>query len=505
MNRNIFQDRLHGVNRRTRIRILCVSVANGLFFAGCLMLLYFVACFLGAMNVASPLVIVLSGIAAGAFGGLAVGLVTPIDPRDTARKIDSCYNLKDRVLTAWKISEKPGPSAMESLLLEDALRHTENVEPQRVVPYRFTSEACKLTAVFVPVFILCLVTTVLSSGVSEALTVPNETVLAILDQLQDELAEPLAEIAAEQSEDEQIRTLNEKVSRLMEELQPQQSSPRDALVTLNRMEKEITETIREFGLEARDTSLKELGQALSLADATKTAGEALMAGDYEKSAESLENADFENMSNHERQTVGNELEQIAESMQRRKQTDLAEMTQALSENTRSGNHEGGKDTVGKFAGALRKQSERRELRNKLERQLAKLELSKSQCAEASSLRSSQTPGDSAAVAQGGQEHAQSKSASIGSAQSDSPFGEETGEVATHRKLQKLTGIQGEGASETRNVHSDEASESVSGLSYENKVNEYKKRAEAVLEAEPMPFEQHQIIRRYFESLAPEKP
>ena len=494
MKRKIIENRVESVSRRNRIRVLYESASNGLLFAGMLLLLFFGVHFAARWTLEAPWTFLSLGIAAGLVGGLTVGLLSPADRLESAREIDRHYGLKDRVLTASQIGAKTDRSLMERLQIDDAARHVETVESKRIVPYKIVPELYKVTAVYLPVFALCVLAAIASPATNHA-AVSNETVLSILDQLQNDLAVPMNELARENPDDESIQKLNDKVVDLMNRLESQRSDPQEALLTLSSMEKEITETIREFDLEATDASLKEFGEALALSEATRPAAESLIGGDYEKGAEQLETADFEAMTNRERQAVGGELGKVAESMERRKQAELARMTQKLSEEIKKGDCAGCTNTACKFAGRCRKQCARKGACDKLNCQLAKLGLCKSQCAGACS--SCPNKGQCAAADASDQPLGTSE---VGSDKGGSPLGDETPDLDSHRELKKITGMKGDGYSETKTMRGA-VMEGQSDLEYEKKVAEYKKRAEAVLETEPLPFEQHQTIRRYFESIA----
>ena len=502
---NILETRIQSICRRNRLKEIYGSVSFGLFFAGILLVLFFGVHLIAHWTIDLPLTFIALGMATGMIGGLVIGLLTPIDRLESARAIDRHYRLKDRVLTASKISLKSEHTTMEGLQIVDAIRHTESVEPAKVVPYSPLPGLYRVAALYLVVFGMGIYVMFIAPATNLAAIVPNEDVLSILEQLKERLADPMKDLARANPDDEVIQKLNDRVGELMERLNAQHSDPQEALLTLNRMEKEILEAMRLFDLEAMDASLKELGEALTLSEATRPAAELLLSGDYQKAAEQLENTDFSAMSGRERQMVGNELETVADAMERRKQMELAQMAQKLAEDIKRGNCEGCKNTACKFADICRKQCARKGACNNLNCKLATLGLCKSQCLRACATCPNRDQCASQ-VSTGGESGQMPGGVSdTGTANTGLSLAEETGELDSHRELQQIAGISGTGQSETNISRTLNASEDNSALEYEKKLVEYKKQAEAILETEPIPFEHRQLIQRYFESIVPGTP
>jgi hypothetical protein len=71
-----------------------------------------------------------------------------------------------------------------------------------------------------------------------------------------------------------------------------------------------------------------------------------------------------------------------------------------------------------------------------------------------------------------------------------------------REKKQVSGVLGEGLSEIETEIASEHGDEQSVRSFAKKYREYSKQAESILESEPIPLEQRQVIRRYFESIRP---
>jgi hypothetical protein len=333
---------------------------------------------------------------------------------------------------------------------------------------------------------------------------PNETVVEILDRLREDLVEPLKGLADDNPDDRQVQDLNDKVRQLMERLEASRSDPKESLAMLAQLENAISQSVEEFNIEAMDASLRDLASALENAAATRNASKAIKDGDYVRAAEELEQVDLETMSQREKNAVGNELYKASDAMERRKQEQLAKLTRKLAEEIKQGDCAGCKNTACQFAGICRKQCSRKGMCDKLNCQLAKLGLCKSQCAGACSSCPNKGQCSSGQMSEFGQ--AQTDQNGFGQmtgsqAAGDPRTGPETNLDGLREKKQ-ISGILGEGFSEIETEISSEHGDEKSSRSFAKKYREYSKQAESILESEPIPLEQRQVIRRYFESIRP---
>src|SRR5262245_47813574 len=134
------------------------------------------------------------------------------------------------------------------------------------------------------------------------------------------------------------------------------------------------------------------------------------------------------------------------------------------------------------------QAKRKKLNILLMGQLDDLKESKSNC-QCNSLITGKKP-----------EKSTSPSSSFGMTTSGNVEGDKTN-LLSQRKLESITGNPGDGPSETETTASPEARQAA-GRSYKDVYAKYKKMSDAVLDSEPIPFGQRQMIRKYFELIRP---
>jgi len=247
-----------------------------------------------------------------------------------------------------------------------------------------------------------------------------------------------------------------------------------------------------FQLESVDVSMNELAEAFSAAGATRSVGQAMKAGQYSKAADELENLHTDEMTRQERRAVAEQLRQAAEGMNRRSQKPLSQATlkiaDALENNTQC------KEGACELAGECRKQSLRKGICEALGSKLALLGFCKSEC----------NGGGQCQGQNGGNNTSKSdqSSKSWGTGAAGNPTSGEETNLDSTRQRQDITGMIGAGDSEYETLKSSEAQQELSGREFREAFQEYRKMSEAVLETEPIPLGQRQMIRRYFESIRP---
>jgi hypothetical protein len=497
-----FVKKLRTVYRRSRVQKLFESLATGIFYAEIMFLLVFGVHFLLGQKFESWLFAGLAMVI-GLFSGLLIGLTESVDLTDSARRIDFRYNFKDRILTALKIFGRGAATSIEQLQFNDATEHIEHVDPKSVVRYCLPRDLFKAIFATVLVVFCCILLPFDHSHAETSTALPNETIVAVIDQLQEDVVKPLDELTRDNPDDASILEMNKNVQHLMKQLETVKSSPEESLLTLSQMEKTIRQTMAEFNLDAIDASLRDIAAALENAAATRKIATAIKEGDYNKAAEEFEKTDLETISYRERNMVSNELTKASDMMERRKQVEMAKLTQKLAEEIKRGNTEESKNTVCQFAGICRKQCLRKEACDKLNCQLAKLGLCKSQCAGACASCSKRNECGSQQSGETG-----SKQMEMGTGQSAGNLTDGVSDTRHEtnldsiREMKQISGISGEGSSEIEAEKSLEHTETINSREYNETYKEFHKRAESILEQEPIPLGQRQVIRRYFESIRP---
>ena len=432
----------------------------------------------------------------GMFLGAVIGWMLPLTPHGAARCVDRHYRFKDRILTALHFLPKAESTLMERLQLEDARRHAEQVDPRAVLPYRLPQNFSWSLGVTLLAFAICLLSPFFNKHQAFAAVERLPEVVSAVEILREDLIEKMDELAEENPDEQEIKELADRLKELLAQLDESANDRKESLGTLSEMESAIRAAMAAFQLESIDVSMKELAEAFSAAEATRSAGQAIKEGNYSKAADELEKIDSDSMSRQERRTVSEQMRQAADAMNRRGQQSLMQTTLKMAEALENNNPSQCKEGACELAGECRKQSLRKGICEGLGAKLALLALCKSDC------NGGQCQGSGN---NGGQDTSRSDSPTNnwGTGAAGNPTSGEETNLDGSRQRQDLTGMVGSaGNSEYETLSSSEASQEVSGREFREAFQEFRKMSEAVLETEPIPLGQRQMIRRYFESIRP---
>ena len=425
----------------------------------------------------------------------AVGAVVGAFRRPTlvevARRVDLVYRLKDRTLTALQfVSRSEDP--YRRLQVEDALEHLESIDPTKVVPV--------LVPRALPVASLLLViswSTLIASGTGDSLVAapPStpEFLLQLADDLEDELLEPLKQMqeeAARELDEEQAESLDDLVQELqtmIQEIKVPGADARQALGKLSEMQAQISEAEQQFELTEVDASMREIGEALEQADATRLAGEALQNRDYKRSAVELDQMKPETPSEATRR-VGDELREAAEEAAAKNQKTIADAADDLGKVMQDANAsaEQQKQAASRLAKAARQTASQQALASALAKQKAKLNEAKG------------------VARSGGKNRMRTRQpkSTWGRGASPETLNDQPTNLDSQRQREELTGVAGDGPSERQVVESSETSEQGTASEYSRRFERFERAAEAVLEQEDLPIGHRQTIRDYFEAIRP---
>lgn len=491
---------LEQVQRRRRVQRIFEGASWGLLIGAVASLPPLSVFLLGALPSFSgmaPLILCLALLSFGLLTGIAIGLLRPFERNDSAKHVDRHYRFKDRLLTAMKLLPRNETSAMERLQLEDAARHAEKIDPRGVVPYRLPRNFAWSLGLALAAVGLSLLAPVLHPRQNLHAAEKLPEVVSTIELLQENLVEKIEELAEQNSEETALKELAEKLRDLMTKLDDSASETKKSLATLSEMEEAVRAAMSQFQVESVDASLQELAEALSAADATRAAGQALKEEQYAKAAGELEKMETGVLTRQERKAVSEQLREGASSMKNRGQKTLAAATEKLAGALQEGNESQGKEGAGELAGECRKQSLRKGICEGLQGKLSLLGLCKSECnGGAENCNSKNNGGNNT-------DKSDSSSQNWGTGEAGLTPGEETS-LDGKREQKNITGILGEGDSEVERIRTSEANEESAGREFREQYREYRKMSEAVLESEPIPLGQRQMIRRYFESIRPKE-
>jgi hypothetical protein len=236
-----------------------------------------------------------------------------------------------------------------------------------------------------------------------------------------------------------------------------------------------------------ETALKEVGEALALAEPLQSAGEAMSHGNMERAAEELEKPDLPKLDRKTEKALTEKLDQQAKNNEANgSQRALRESADQVSQGLTQGDRNKFKNGMQGLAGECKKQGQRKKLSDLLRKQCQCLSECKGEC-------EGECKNDSESNKKGGNK--------AGLARSGNQPGDKTPKLKTGEQM-KLTGQEsnsGESDIETQNAPEQEQT---AAREYRAKAKEYEQLAESALEAEPIPLGHRQTIRRYFELIRP---
>ncbi len=382
---------------------------------------------------------------------------------------------------------------MERLQLQDTLTHALQVDVREVAPFRRPRQLVRaLTTILLAVVFSLVPPFGNRDQASQAALVPLE-VLAVIDQIDEELVEKVEELLEQNPEEKELQLLAEDLKRLAEQLENQISDPKETLATLSQMEARLNKAINEFNLESVDASMQEIAASLSAAEATRSAAQSLKSENFAQAAEELEKANFAAMSKPERNAVASKLRQNASAAGLRQQDKLKKLLDQMSEQLEKENTGECQASACKLAELCRKQGLRKGICQGLGSKLGLLSLCKSQCAGA--CQSDKNGGNNANLSD-------RPGNNWGTGSDGQPQGNQATETEGNLHREQITGIHGTGPSEMETTDSIEKSDGVTTRAYKDVYREFQKISEAVLESEPIPLGQRQMIRTYFERIRP---
>lgn len=491
MNPSPLSQILKAVAWRNRIQCFFDSSCMGLFCTGGIAVVFSGLRLFGFFaSFSIPLLLAISlGL------GVAVGFLYAIflsrDRKIPSRQIDAHYHLKDRILTARDFMEKAPDSPMSRLLIEDVNSRVPHLDAVAVRPYElprcfFHALSCFALAVFLGGFS----SSPGSSGKME-FAEPHAVLQRTVENIEQEILKPLEEQIRENPQEEQLRILQEQLREITLRIQKSTDDPKEMLAALSELEISIQKTIERFDLENTAAALQDIGAALSTTEPTRSIGKSLQSGEHREAARGLEHLDLSTLSIHEKRTLSDQLDNAGEKMRRRNQNDLAEKVEQLAQEIREGKTDSMKESLGEIADISKKQGVRREIAQGMERKISSVKMSKSEHTRMDATGNDQFTPDSLSPSQNWGK----------SAAGDPRTGPQTA-LDSQRDLQKLTGVHGQGNSEFETFHSTEFEGTTVNRSYEEIHREYQRQSEAVLQSEPVPLGERQIIRRYFESIRP---
>jgi hypothetical protein len=369
---------------------------------------------------------------------------------------------------------------VQQLQVDDAEQHSAAVDPTHVAPLRVPGPF--------PVGVLlsaaALVLAFMAPGAQPVIAaVADPVIISQAERLDDEL-DDLQKFNRE-DKDPEVEKLLQQLAETLEQLKQPGVDPKEALAKLSQMEAALEAQQQQLASPQMEAQMKQLGEALSLAEPLASAGQALEQGEYEKAAEEMERQELPKLDRQTERALIEKLDKLKQAAADGMQRSLAEAVGQASGGLSGSNRKQYQDGMKGLAGQARRQGRRTKLSSLLKKQCQCLSECKSECESACR---------SMANAKGG------KNWGLGAS------GNEAGEKTAMLKSSKTMEIKGqesaEGDVDVETLQSSEQQQEVA-RQYREKVEKYEQLSESVLDSEPIPLGHRQTIRKYFELIRPQ--
>lgn len=401
-----------------------------------------------------------------------------------ARFIDQTCGLKDRIQTALQFLSISTADSWHRLQIEDADSHLRSLVPEKLAPIvapKFWNISILLAvAAILLAFISVPASPLMASSavnpvVAEQAARAAESLVA-LEQFQKEQNDPALE--------EMLKEMNQQLKALEEP----GVAPKEALAKLSEMENALQEMQKQLSTGSTEKQIREAGEALSLSEATATAGDAMSKGDLQKAAAELSSMEMPRLDRKTEKAVTEKLEQAEKNAAASSQK---EGVKKAIEKMRQGLSKGDKASFEEGAQSLAKECEMQAQKNQLSELLKQQAQSLGEC-------KAECEGEAKAVAQGPNKGGNK----AGKGSGGDPRGEKTAKQNAGQEMKIVGQDSGEGDVDTTTTTNPEQ-EQAAVREYRQKAAKYEAISESALESENIPIGHRQTIRRYFELIRPQ--
>jgi hypothetical protein len=452
-----------------------------------------------------------------ALGGTGIGLLVGIIRRPSlgfiAQAIDFEARLKDRVHTALQFSLAQPLSVYHELQLRDATQALSAHAGSGVFPWRWPREG---TWAVVCLVVAVTVTTLVPrpqaveakwSGPPRAIQIEVEELSADFDAFE-ELSEEL--------ESDEIKELAAKLKEMLSGMENQAQSGNEAMLQLARMSAEVESASAQFDTLLLEQMMHELAEGFGALEGFERTADMLQTGKYDQASQALQQFGQQIGSGamavpSSGGLLDGRLGQLAQQATAMGLSELGSELLSLRKAILTGSRsecEGALKRLGKLLG---KYGKRVRIKRALNAQLARLTQCKqclsSYCKNCRNGGSCQGGGCRGQGIKFGPptltfNKSDSGSQSAGTAISMNLFDKAT-DLRGRRSEAGLSGQWGEGDSEVEIEISPEGRQQAA-RQYRRAYAKYRKISNAVMTEESIPLAHRQIIKRYFESIHPDR-
>lgn len=476
-----FEQQLQAVRQRQQQQWLWQCASTGLLCgagAGCVLAILRIV-----SHGAFSWIWIILAIALPVVAAVSFALLQPRSLLTAAKFIDRACQLKDRIQTALQFLNTHGDDAVRRLQIEDAAAHLSSVDLQSILPVKAPRTWNVAVIGAVSVFLLGFLAA--PREIVQASVASNEVVAEQAVRASESLEE--LKKFQEESRDADLDKMLKEMNQQLQVLANPGTTPKEALAKLSEMEASLQVMQQQLSNPAAESQLKEIGEALSLAEPTTAAGAALSKGDMQKAAAELSQMTKPQLDRKTEKAVKEKLEQAQQKAGEHNQTkdiekSLDKMTKGLSNGDQEQFEEGAKA----LAEECKQQGKKKELSELLKKQSQFLGECKAECES-----------ESRNLAQGSR-----KGGNKAGKGSTDMAGSKTALNKTGSEL-KLTGQDSGQGDVDKETITGETEEQESVRQYREKAGQYEALSESALESESIPLGQRQTIRRYFELIRPQ--
>jgi len=402
-----------------------------------------------------------------------------------ARQIDQIGNLKDRIQTALQFSSQSHIDPLQQLQIADAVARLRSLNPDDIVTLKRPGTWPWGIVTTVMAVLLAL------SGNSGATTAVAADADPVVAEQAAATAETLKELEAFQKEekDPDLDRMLESMNRQIRELAAPGVIPKEAMAKLSEMEAELQAMQQKLSDTTVSSQLKEVGEALSLAEEMARAGEALSEGNLKKAADELSQMEMPKLDRQTEKAVSEKLTQIQQkaAQQPQKAPGVRDAVDKLAEGLSSQDQSKFQEGAEGLGNEVKKQERKQQLSELLQKQSDVLFDAKS--AMESELGNS-AQGNKPGGTKAGKGPGNNPTAGSGTAKQ---------QAGPELKLKGQDSGTGDSEKETM---ADSPQESEAVRQYRQQAERYESLNESVLESEAIPHGHRQTIRRYFEMIRP---
>ncbi len=469
---------------RHRLQSIWTGLSTGLLVGGMLGTLLSVLRL--ALHIPSLWIGTIVAVCGPPIAGLIWGILRAPSVLETARRVDRIAQLKDRLQSAMQFLHLKSRSGAQQLAIEDAEQKLGGLRAEDVAP--ITVPRTWPSALISAVLAMALMILAVAPASSGATPAANPAVQAQADELQKSLDE-LKEVQS-QSVDPEFDQMLQEMNRQVSLLRDEPLNPREAMATLSEMDAMLRDMQKQLKAASTEASLKEVGEALELAEATSQAGEAMKQGDLKKAADELRKADLPQL---DRKTQTAMSEKLDKSQKTAKKS-VSEAVRKMAEGMKSKDEKSFSEGKSELADEASREAMRQDLRKQLQKQSQKLAESKGALESAMQVPSSNSKdGNTPAPGNAG------KKAGKGTQGNQKGPATESTKGSKELKLKGQDSLAGESDKENEQTTGDE---SEAMREYRQNPQKYEALSESAIESESIPLGHRQTIRRYFELLRP---